>query len=113
MEKSNVPMKNLKKLVKIRNKSLTSLAVELEVSQEAISQYISGKIKPKLATIIKMAEILDTSTDYLLGITDNPNPSNFSLDERENNIINIYRKLDENEKIKVDAYVQVTYDLKK
>ena len=51
-------MKNLKKIAKARNKSLTSLAVELGVSQEAISQYISGKISPKLSIIIKMSKIL-------------------------------------------------------
>ena len=41
-------MKNLKKIAKARNKSLTSLAVELGISQEAISQYISGKNKTEI-----------------------------------------------------------------
>lgn len=113
MKNENTSMENLKKIVKLRNKSLTSLAVELEVSQEAISQYISGKIKPKLSTIIKMASILNTSTDYLLGLTDNPNPADFVLSSEENNLINIYRKLDKNEKLKVDSYVLVMYDLNK
>lgn len=76
-------MKNFKKIVKAKNRSLTSLAVELGVSQEAISQYISGKIKPKTATIIDMAKILNVSTDYLLDLTDNPNPSDFSLTEKK------------------------------
>lgn len=105
-------MKNLKKIVKEKNKSLTSLAIDLEVSQEAISQYISNKIKPKTSTIIKMAEILNTSTDYLLDLTDNPNPSNFSLNEKENNIIDNYRKLNNNEKIQVETYIQAIVDLK-
>ncbi len=105
-------MKNLKKIVKEKNKSLTSLAIDLEVSQEAISQYISNKIKPKTSTIIKMAEILNTSTDYLLDLTDNPNPSNFSLNEKENNIIDNYRKLNNNEKIQVESYIQAIVDLK-
>ena len=96
-------MQNLKKIVKIKNKSLTSLAVDLEISQEAISQYISNKIKPKTATIIKMAKILNTSTDYLLDLTDNPTPSNFILSEEENDIINNYRKLNEKEKLKVKS----------
>ena len=47
MKNDKTTMKNLKKIVKAKNRSLTSLAVELEVSQEAMSQYISGKIKPK------------------------------------------------------------------
>ncbi len=106
-------MTNLKKIVKAQNKSLTALAVELEISQEAISQYISGKIKPKMTTIIKMAKILNTSTDYLLGLTDNPTPNNIVLTEKENKIIENYRKLNDTEKIQLDSYLQAIIDLKK
>ena len=110
--KDNMTMKNLKKIVKARNKSLTSLAVELEVSQEAISQYISGKIKPKTKTIIEMSKILGTSTDYLLDLTDNPTPTDFTLNEKENILINNYRSLNNDEKIQVEAYIQAMIDIK-
>ncbi|MBE6153847.1 MAG: helix-turn-helix transcriptional regulator [Firmicutes bacterium] len=112
MKKEKTTMNNLKKIAKIKNKSLTALSVELEVSQEAISQYISGKIKPKASTIIQMAKIFNTSTDYLLDITDNPNPSDFKLTEQENNLLNNYKILNTEEKIKVDAYVQAILDIK-
>jgi len=112
MKKEKTTMNNLKKIAKIKNKSLTALSVELEVSQEAISQYISGKIKPKTSTIIQMAKIFNTSTDYLLDITDNPNPSDFKLTEQENNLLNNYKILNTEEKIKVDAYVQAILDIK-
>lgn len=107
-----INMSNLKKIVKEQNKSLTSLAVELEVSQEAISQYISGKIYPKTSTIIKMAKILNTSADYLLGLTDNPTPNNIKLNEKENHLIDSYRKLSSIEKVQVDSYIQAIVDLK-
>lgn len=109
----NSNMNNLKKIVKEQNKSLTSLAVELEVSQEAISQYISGKIYPKTSTIIKMAKILNTSADYLLGLTDNPTPNNIKLNEKENHLIDSYRKLSNIEKVQIDSYIQAIIDLKK
>lgn len=111
--KEKTTMNNFKKIVKAKNKSLTSLAVELEVSQEAISQYISGKIKPKTATIIKMAEILNTSTDYLLDLTRNQNPYDFVLSEEKNNLITNYRHLNNNDKIKIETYIQAIIDLKK
>ena len=103
-------MKNLKKIVKDKNKSLTSLAVELEISQEAISQYISGKIKPKLSTIIKMAQILNTSTDYLLDLTDDPVKNN-TYDKINSNpklrqLINDIANLNSEKQKLVDAYVQ-------
>ena len=101
-------MKNLKKIAKAKNKSLTSLAVELGVSQEAISQYISGKIKPKLSIIIKMAKIFDVSVDYLLDLSDNV--SNSNLNEDEFALIENYRKLDNENKLKAEAYLQAMVD---
>ena len=103
-------MKNLKKIVKDKNKSLTSLAVELEISQEAISQYISGKIKPKLSTIIQMAQILNTSTDYLLDLTDDPVKSS-TYDKINSNpklrqLINDIASLNPEKQKLVDAYIQ-------
>ena len=112
MTKNEKGMKNLKKIASAKNKSLTSLSVELEVSREAISQYISGKIRPKLSTIIKMSQILDTTTDYLLGITNNPNKTEFKLTEEENALLNKYQNLTEDEKLKVQAYIDVIIDLK-
>ena len=113
MSSNEYNMNNLKKIIKEQNKSLTSLAVELEVSQEAISQYISGKIKPKLKTIILMAKTLNTTTDYLLGLTDNPAKPNMILTNRENNLLNSYKSLNNEEKALVDGYVQAILDLKK
>ena len=103
-------MKNLKKIAKARNKSLTSLAVELGVSQEAISQYISGKISPKLSIVIKMSKILNVSVDYLLDLTDDVITSDFKIDENELSLIENYRKLDNKNKIKVEAYLQAMVD---
>ena len=113
MNNNEYNMNNLKKIIKEQNKSLTSLAVELEVSQEAISQYISGKIKPKLKTIILMAKTLNTTTDYLLGLTDNPAKPNMILTNKENNLLNSYKSLNNEEKALVDGYVQAILDLKK
>lgn len=103
-------MKNLKKIAKARNKSLTSLAVQLGVSQEAISQYISGKINPKLSTIIKMSKILNVSTDYLLDLSNDMTTSTFRMSENEMVLIENYRKLNDKNKLKVDAYLQAMVD---
>ena len=103
-------MKNLKKIAKARNKSLTSLAVELGVSQEAISQYISGKINPKLSVIIEMAKILNVSVDYLLDLSDNATKADFKINENELALIENYRKLDNENKLKAEAYLQAMVD---
>lgn len=109
--KEKVTMNNLKKIIKAQNKTLTNLAVDLEVSQEAISQYISGKINPKLSTIVKIAKSLNTSTDYLLDLTNNPVGNDFLLDEDELLLINNYRKLPKKNKDKICSYVEAMNDI--
>lgn len=109
---NNGTMKNLKKIVKAKGISLTSLAVELEVSQEAISQYISGKIKPKTSIIIKMSKILNTTTDYLLDLTDNPKPNNFDVSENELSLLTAYKELSSDEKSLVNGYIKGIIDMK-
>ena len=82
--------------------------MELGISHEAISQYISGKIKPKLSIIIRMAQILNVSVDYLLDLSDNV--SNCNLSENEFALVENYRKLDEKSRLKAEAYLQAMVD---
>ena len=52
----------------------TELANVLNVKQETISAYESGKALPSCEALIKMAEYLNTSTDYLLGRIEEDSP---------------------------------------
>lgn len=54
---------------KISNKTLSSA---IGVSSGNISDWKSGKSKPNIDAITKIADYLDCSVDYLLGRTDNP-----------------------------------------
>ena len=70
MEKENKFAETLKSLLKNRGITLETLAHELGTTRQAIHQYTSGKTYPKYDTLIKIADFLDVSTDYLLtGIT--------------------------------------------
>ena len=106
-------MNNIQKLLDDKHKTQVWLAVELGVSKETINQYIRGTIKPRQDMLIKMSEIFGTSIDYILGITDNPVPNELKLNNHENNLLNNYRKLSENEKQKVEAYIEGLLDSKK
>ena len=59
-----------------------------------------------------MAKMLNTSTNYLLDLTDNPNPIDLVLTERENSLLMNYRNLNSEEKIRVETYLQALLDLK-
>ena len=57
----------LKKLRKEKKLTQTELASKLNISQKSYSNWESGKAEPTLDNIIKLANILDTTTDELLG----------------------------------------------
>lgn len=50
------------------------MAEQLNVSQTNYSKYELGKINIPIETLKKIALILNTSTDYLLGLTDEVKP---------------------------------------
>lgn len=68
------------KYERIRNlridKGLTQsqVALYLNVKQNTYSQYEIGVLNYPLDVVIKLAEFYGTSVDYLVGLTDNPNP---------------------------------------
>ncbi len=53
----------------VSNKGLSS---SVGISAGNISDWKSGRSKPNIDTMIKIADYLDCSIDYLLGRTDNP-----------------------------------------
>ena len=62
--------KRLRELRKEKNYTQTTLARMLGVAANTISNYEQGKRKPQYDLLVAIAEIMDTSTDYLLGKTD-------------------------------------------
>ena len=51
-----------------------TIANYLNVKQSSYSQYENGNRQIPLEALIKLAEYYNTSTDYLLGITDERKP---------------------------------------
>ena len=52
----------------------TELAQKLGMSQTGYSKYETGENDVPTAILIQLAEIYQTSVDYLLGLTDGPRP---------------------------------------
>lgn len=59
-------------LIKISQKSETALEKEMGLSQGQIKHWRNGRNKISMDAIIKIAKYFGVSTDYLLGLTDNP-----------------------------------------
>lgn len=102
-------MNNIKKLRKEKNILQTKLALDLNLTQEAISSYETGRVTPSADILIKIADYFDTNIDYLLCRTNynlpisslkptNVNDSQFQL------LLKI-SKLSENDIAKVEGYI--------
>lgn len=83
----------LRELRKVKGVYQKDLAIILNVSESAISQYEKGLREPDIQTLCALADFFGVSIDYLVehspaGSSDNP----FTADELE--LIGEYRKLD-------------------
>ena len=59
---------NLKQEIENSGKSKTEIARAVGVSNPTISQYLSGRIQPSLATLSKICSFLNCSADEILNI---------------------------------------------
>ena len=59
---------NIKAKIENSGKSKSEIAKALGVSNPTISQYISGRIQPSLATLSKLCSFLDCSADDILNV---------------------------------------------
>lgn len=98
------PMKNLAKIRKPSGRTQRNLSVMLGFSQELISKYERGLSNPSISSLKKMASFFNCSVDYLIDFTDNPFP-NINLTQEQSNIISKYNMLSQNDKSRLEGYI--------
>ena len=54
--------------------SQVTLAKRLGVSKQAVSNWENDNIQPSIEMLLRLAQLFSVSTDYLLGLTDEPRP---------------------------------------
>ena len=67
-------MYRIRDLRENHNKNQTEIANVLGIQQNSYSQIESGKNNLQVDHLIKLAKFYNTSTDYLLGLTDETAP---------------------------------------
>jgi len=82
------------------------LSIELEVSQETVSAYESGKYYPSYQTLLKLSQILNSSIDYLMGLSDVRHPQFVNLAQDEKQVLGIYSGLNDRQKERALGYLQ-------
>ena len=59
---------NIRREIENSGKSKTDVARAIGVSNPTVSQYLSGRIQPSLATLSKLCTFLDVSADDILNV---------------------------------------------
>ena len=59
-------MEGLREIRKKKHYSQLKVAMDLNISREALSYYENGKREPSLEMLIKMSEYFNVSIDYLI-----------------------------------------------
>src|SRR5688572_19715714 len=85
---------NLRKLRISLGMTQQEVADLLHVSQQQYADWERGRFSPRLESIEKMSKALNSSVDYLLGLTDEPNQkfAEAELNDEERRLITLYRQ---------------------
>lgn len=59
-------MIGLKKIRKQQNLNQQKVAIDLNISREALSHYETGKREPSLALLVQMSQYFNVSINYLI-----------------------------------------------
>ena len=107
-------MNNIKKLRNEKNILQTKLALDLSLTQEAISSYETERVTPSADILIKLADYFHTNIDFLLCRTNYDLPINEirpnNISEFQFEILNKINKLSSIDKARVDAYITALID---
>jgi transcriptional regulator with XRE-family HTH domain len=82
------------------------LSIELEVTQETISAYETGKHNVSMNSLLKMVKLFDAGMDYIMGISGIRKPVvpvGFTDDEIE--LLGMYRRMDGLQREKALAFM--------
>lgn len=102
----------LKHLREEHNVSQTAIARMLRMSRQAYNNYERGIREPNHAIVKELAKYYRVSTDYILGVSDDPNYE--SLEEITENIgkhiAAIYKFLSKSNKEKLLTYAEILFE---
>lgn len=94
----------LKTLRESRGLMQKSVAAELNIGNTTLSNYEKNVSSPNPDILVAIADYFDTSTDFLLGRTENPSPAETVVGDADKHILTTLDKLTPEEKASVIEY---------
>lgn len=87
----------------------TELAELVGITPMTLAKYTKDLNEPRSSTILRLAQVLNTTSDYLVGLTDDYStscaPTPMPDNKREQRLIFNFRKLSEKDKIRVEERI--------
>lgn len=87
----------IKALIEDTDTRQKALAAALDLNQSTLSNYVTGRTSTPPETIAKIARYFHVTTDYLLGLTDDPNPP-YPVSPSERALLERFRGLSKEQK---------------
>lgn len=85
------------------NMTQKELSELINVSVVSVGGWESGTRKPSAEAIISLSQVFNVTTDYLLGVTVEPEKDSFLLSQSEKTLLSNYRMLDKHGRKAVDT----------
>lgn len=110
-------MKHISDLRKEYGWTQTELANKLNVSQQAVSKYEKGEREPDIDVLLRIANIFNVSSDYLLGLSEQRFPDEDlewrypHVENRLGSILNKYRKTNHLSEVAFASQLEIDKDL--
>ena len=94
------------------NINQTEFAAKIGISKQSLYKYIHCKCEPRAEIIARMAMVLNTSADFIVGITNDYTPVKRDLftenaAKREVAVLSKFKKLSEEDKIRIEERIDV------
>ncbi len=96
----------------LQSKGITAykVAKETGIPQGRMNEYKNGKITPTTENLIKIADYLDCSIDFLLGRKEVDITKQIQLTEPEKKLLDVFRMLNDKGQIGVQMYAETQAD---
>lgn len=87
----------IKVLIEDTDTRQKAMAAALGLHQSTLSNYVTGRTATPPEVIAKIAQYFGVTTDYLLGLTDTPEPP-FPVSASERELLTLFRTLSKEQK---------------
>jgi len=73
--------------------SSSELADQADLARSAVTQFLAGDRKPSADALVKLADMLDASTDYILGRSDESELADLLQHEKIRELVRLFIRL--------------------